>query len=80
MGCGKEIWYFSITDVIEILTDSVDALAYWRKLKQRLKKEGNETVTICHGLKMLSQKIISYRLLKIIRHCPQHIKKKIIRK
>ena len=50
----KEIWYFSITDVVAILTDSVDAVAYWRKLKQRLKKEGNETVTNCHGLKMLS--------------------------
>ena len=48
----KEMWYFSITDVIAVLTDSVDAVAYWRKLKQRLKKEGNETVTNCHGLKM----------------------------
>jgi DNA-damage-inducible protein D len=50
----KEVWYFSITDVVAILTDSVDAVAYWRKLKQRLKEEGNETVTNCHGLKMLS--------------------------
>jgi DNA-damage-inducible protein D len=50
----KEIWYFSITDVVAILTDSVDAVVYWRKLKQRLKQEGNETVTNCHGLKMLS--------------------------
>jgi hypothetical protein len=48
----KEEWYFSIVDVIEVLTDSVDANAYWRKLKQRLKAEGNETVTNCHGLKM----------------------------
>ncbi|MGO4818531.1 BRO-N domain-containing protein [Flavobacterium sp. W22_SRS_FP1] len=48
----KEIWYFSITDVVAILTDSKDPLAYWRKLKERLKKEGNETVTNCHGLKM----------------------------
>ncbi len=39
-------------DVIAVLTDSRDAAAYWRKLKQRLKAEGNETVTICHGLKM----------------------------
>lgn len=44
--------YFSIVDVVGILTDSVDATAYWRKLKQRLKEEGNETVTNCHGLKM----------------------------
>ena len=76
----KEKWYFSIADTVAILTDSVDPGAYWRKLKERLKREGNETVTNCHGLKMLSQKIISYRLLKIIRHCPKHIKKKIIRK
>ena len=49
-----EKWYFSIVDVIKILTDSVDPTAYWRKLKQRLKGEGNETVTNCHGLKMLA--------------------------
>lgn len=48
----EEKWYFSIVDVVEILTDSKDPTAYWRKLKQRLKKEGNETVTNCHGLKM----------------------------
>ena len=48
----KEKWYISIVDVIAVLTDSVDPNAYWRKLKQRLKKEGNETVTNCHGLKM----------------------------
>ena len=48
----EEKWYFSISDVIAILTESVDPLAYWRKLKERLKKEGNETVTNCHGLKM----------------------------
>ena len=45
-------WYCSIIDVVAVLTDSPDAAAYWRKLKQRLKAEGNETVTICHGLKM----------------------------
>lgn len=50
----EEKWYFSIVDVVGVLTDSVDATAYWRKLKQRLKKEGNETVTTCHGLKMLA--------------------------
>ena len=48
----QEKWYFSIVDVVTVLTDSVDATAYWRKLKQRLKAEGNETVTNCHGLKM----------------------------
>lgn len=48
----KGKWYFSIVDVIAVLTDSTDPTAYWRKLKQRLKTEGNETVTSCHGLKM----------------------------
>lgn len=47
-----EKWWFSIVDVIAVLTESVDATAYWRKLKQRMKAEGNETVTNCHGLKM----------------------------
>jgi hypothetical protein len=50
----QEIWYISIIDVIAVLTESVDASAYWRKLKQRLKVEGNETVTSCHALKMLA--------------------------
>jgi len=49
------LWYFSVSDVIAILTKSVDPVAYWRKLKERLLKEGgNETVTKCHGLKMLA--------------------------
>lgn len=50
----KEKWYLSIIDVIAVLTGSIDPNAYWRKLKQRLKEEGNETVTNCHGLKMLA--------------------------
>jgi hypothetical protein len=50
----EEKWYFSIIDIVAILTESVDAGAYWRKLKQRLKEEGNESVTNCHGLKMLA--------------------------
>ena len=49
---SQEKWFISIVDVIEILTQSIDSTAYWRKLKQRLKAEGNETVTNCHGLKM----------------------------
>jgi hypothetical protein len=48
----QEKWYFSIVDVIGVLTESIDSGAYWRKLKQRLKEEGNETVTNCHSLKM----------------------------
>ena len=50
----KEEWYFSIVDVVRVLTDSADPAAYWRKLKQRLKAEGNKTVTNCHGLKMVA--------------------------
>ena len=51
----EEKWYFSVVDVCGVLTDSKDALTarkYWNKLKQRLKEEGNETVTNCHQLKM----------------------------
>jgi len=48
----EEKWYLSIVDVVGVLAASVDPQAYWRKLKQRLKAEGNETVTSCHGLKM----------------------------
>lgn len=51
-NAAEEKWVFAIVDVVAILTDSVDPGAYWRKLKERLKKEGNETVTDCHGLKM----------------------------
>lgn len=47
-----ETWYFSIIDVIAALTESIDPRKYWNKLKQRLKEEGNETVTNCHQLKM----------------------------
>ena len=51
----KEEWYFSVVDVVAVLTESVDFLTarkYWNKLKQRLKGEGNETVTNCHQLKL----------------------------
>ncbi len=47
-----EKWYFSVVDVVGVLTDSADGRKYWNKLKQRLKEEGNETVTNCHQLKM----------------------------
>jgi prophage antirepressor-like protein len=49
----EEKWYFSIVDVCGVLTDSDYQMArkYWNKLKQRLKEEGNETVTNCHQLK-----------------------------
>lgn len=48
----EEKWYFSVVDLMHILTDSADPGAYWRKLKQRLKEEGSQVVTNCHGLKM----------------------------
>jgi hypothetical protein len=50
----EEKWYFSVVDVLQILTESIDVASYWRKLKQRLKAEGNKTVTNLHGLKMLA--------------------------
>ena len=52
----KEEWYFSIVDIIGVLTDSKAPGAYWRKLKQRLKEEGSEVVTFCHVLKLKSHK------------------------
>src|SRR3972149_3984897 len=48
----KNEWWFSVVDICEVLTDSTDAGAYWRKLKQRLKEEKSEVVTFCHGLKL----------------------------
>jgi len=48
----EEKWYFAIVDVLEVLTDSENPQTYWRVLKNRLKKEGNETVTNCNGLKL----------------------------
>ena len=51
----EEEWYFSIVDVAGVLTESKDPTTYWRKLKQRLKEEGNETVTNCHALKMTAK-------------------------
>lgn len=45
------MFFFSIVDVVGILSESSNPQAYWRKLKERLKKEGNETVTNCHALK-----------------------------
>lgn len=74
----KEEWYFSVVDVVGALTQSVDATGYWRKLKQRLKEEGNETVTNCHALKMkaadgkkrLTDVADTEQLLRIIQSIP----------
>ena len=74
----REEWYFSIVDVVKILTESIDPQSYWRKLKQRLKEEGNETVTNCHGLKMtaadgkkrLTDVADTEHLLRIIQSIP----------
>ncbi|MDO8603509.1 MAG: Bro-N domain-containing protein [Candidatus Omnitrophota bacterium] len=48
----KNEWWFSVVDVCGVLTESLDAGSYWRKLKQRLTAEGCEVVTFCHGLKL----------------------------
>jgi hypothetical protein len=50
----QEKWYFSVVDVIAILTDSPTPRNYWKVLKNRLKKEGNESVTNCNQLKLLA--------------------------
>jgi len=71
-------WYFSVVDVVGILTSSVNAGAYWRKLKERLKKEGNETVTDCHAFKMtaadgkqrLTDTVDTEQLLRLIQSIP----------
>jgi DNA-damage-inducible protein D len=47
-------WWFSVVDICDVLTKSTDPGAYWRKLKQRLKQEGSEPVTFCHGLKLVA--------------------------
>ena len=49
----QEKYFFSVVDIIQVLTDSVDGRKYWNKLKQRLNEEGNESVTNCHQLKLL---------------------------
>ena len=75
---AKEEWFFSIVDVIAVLTDSKDPAAYWRKLKQRMREEGSETVTNCHGLKMtaadgkkrLTDVADTEQLLRIIQSVP----------
>ena len=74
----QEKYYFSIVDVVQVLTESVDATAYWRKLKQRLKEEGNETVTNCHALKLtaadgkqrLTDVADTEQLLRVIQSIP----------
>lgn len=48
----QEKWYFSVVDVVAVLTESPNPQTYWRVLKKLLKDEGNETVTNCNGLKM----------------------------
>jgi len=70
---ATEEWYFSIIDAVAALTDSADATAYWRKLKQRLKEEGNQTVTTCHAFKMyISMKKSFYRAKLSLRQGQNH--------
>lgn len=74
----QEKWYFSIVDVIAVLTESPNPQTYWRVLKKRLKDEGNETVTNCNGLKMraadgkmrLTDVADTEQLLRIIQSVP----------
>ncbi|MBV5277807.1 MAG: Bro-N domain-containing protein [Campylobacteraceae bacterium] len=74
----QELWFFSIVDVVGVLTQSVDGRKYWNKLKQRLKIEGNETVTNCHQLKLratdgkqrLTDVASTQQLLRLIQSIP----------
>ncbi len=74
----NEEWYFSVVDVVSVLTESIDGRKYWNKLKQRLKEEGNQTVTNCHQLKMtatdgkkrLTDVADTEQLLRIIQSIP----------
>ena len=74
----KEEWFFSIVDVVAVLTDSPNPQTYWRVLKKRLKDEGNETVTSCNALKMtaadgkhrLTDVADTEQLLRIIQSIP----------
>ena len=74
----KEEWYFSIVDVVAVLTDSPNPQTYWCVLKKRLRDEGNETVTNCNGLKMtaadgkkrLTDVADTEQLLRIIQSIP----------
>jgi len=51
----KEMWFFSVVDVVRVLADSLDPRKYWNKLAQRLREEGSEVVTKCHQLKFLAK-------------------------
>ena len=51
----EEKYYISVVDIVGILSESTDGRKYWNKLKQRLREEGNETVTNCHQLKLIAQ-------------------------
>ena len=61
----EQKYYISVVDIVGILSESKNKQLYWRKLKQRLKKEGNETVTNCHGLKLKAQDG-KYRLTDVV--------------
>ena len=61
----QEKYFISVVDIVSVLSESKDAQAYWRKLKQRLKEEGNESVTNCHGLK-LKARDGKYRLTDVV--------------
>ena len=74
----EEKYYFSVVDVVSVLTESADGRKYWNKLKQRLVEEGNQTVTNCHQLKLtaadgkryLTDVADSEQILRIIQSIP----------
>ena len=76
----EEKWYFSIVDVVAVLTDSENPQTYWRVLKNRLKKEGNQTVTNCNALKLraadgkmrLTDVADTEQIFRLIQSIPSH--------
>ena len=76
----KEQYFFSVVDVIQVLTESTNPQTYWRVLKKRLLAEGNETVTNCNALKLpaadgklrLTDVATTEQLLRLIQSIPSN--------
>ncbi len=78
----SEKYYISVVDLVGIISESKDKQAYWRKLKQRLREEGNETVTNCHTLKLKAQDglLKEYKVFKIEKNLQMYGKKMVLLK
>ena len=82
----KEVWYFSIVDVVGALSESTNVRTYWKVLKNRLKKEGSEVVTKCNQLKMqasdgkyyMTDAADTETMLRIIQSIPSQKQKNVL--